>query len=84
MSRNYTSTPTHIEEDDLPYEFVQEALDLLEELSSYTNDLNSREMDFVVDVTSKLEGYGFKTYISESQIKWLRDIYKKYCETYTS
>lgn len=54
-----------------------EAIHLLEELSSSTEQMEPRERSFILDMCDKKDRNVL--YCSGKQLFWLRDLYEKYC-----
>lgn len=50
---------------------------LVEELSSFFEELPQNERTFVQDMDERLTKYGEATYVSDKQYNWLTDIYHR-------
>lgn len=57
---------------------VARAIEIIEELNLYTENMNYREEDFITQLADRIDRYGNQTYISGSQMSWLEDLYKEY------
>ena len=61
-----------------PTEFAKEAIDLVGRLLDFTDRVTSKEFDFIASMDERITDYGEETFVSDSQIEWLRDLAIKY------
>jgi len=59
---------------------VSESVKLIEMICPFVDSLTPKEHGFITNVWNRLEQYGYKAFISEKQLFWLRDIKSKYAE----
>lgn len=52
----------------------EEARELLDQLVDHTEDMNEKSKRFVEDLYDKFEQYDDRTFVSEAQLEWLRDL----------
>lgn len=60
-----------------PIERVQEAEEPCRRLKEQEPRLRDKELEFVNDITERLERFQDDTFVSPKQIFWLRDIYQR-------
>lgn len=58
----------------------EELQHMLDEISAYRSKLKPKERDFTDDMTKRFEEYGSDMFVSDKQLKWLRDIHRRVAE----
>jgi hypothetical protein len=58
-------------------EGVAEFVRLVTELSDITEEMTSYEKEFIEDNFDRVESYGDKTVVSESQLEFARKLYRR-------
>lgn len=58
-------------------EGVAEFIRLVEELSTMTEEMSSYERSFITDNFDRIGTYGDKTKVSETQLDFIRALYKR-------
>lgn len=60
-------------------ERANECKTLVTEIVTFMDELNQKETQFILDMAERLDRYGEKTFISDSQYKWIQAIYERVC-----
>jgi hypothetical protein len=58
-------------------EGVAEFIRLVGELSDFTEDMSDYEVRFMFDSNERIERYGDKVYVTETQLDFVRNLYKR-------
>jgi hypothetical protein len=58
-------------------ERAAECKSLVEEISTFFEELNQKERTFIQQMDERLTKFGTKTLISDLQYKWIQDIYER-------
>ena len=58
-------------------EGIAEFIRLVGELSDFTEDMSDYEVRFMFDSNERIERYGDKVYVTETQLDFIRNLYKR-------
>lgn len=58
-------------------EGVAEFIRLVEELSDFTEGMSGYDRQFIFDSSERIEKFGDKTFVSEGQLDFVRQLYRK-------